>query len=137
MTRAAPSSKRESAIAAAQAEAVAAMNASAARTWPISVHLTPFARGCERLAINSPARWKTFYGRTPGQVVRNTLKRLNLTPAECRARAEGTDVALLAGAPPVPHALFWDGLTVDQLAAELKALADQRWTPEPQSTEAA
>ena len=65
--------------------AQALADASAARTWPISVHLTPFAPGCERLRIDDSRRWRTFYGRTVDQVLRSTLTRLKLNPRDCRA----------------------------------------------------
>ena len=68
--------------------AQALADASAARTWPISVHLTPFAPGCERLRIDDSRRWRTFYGRTVDQVLRSTLTRLKLNPRDCRAAQE-------------------------------------------------
>lgn len=117
-------------------------DASAARTWPISVHLTPFAPGCADLRIDDRRRWRTFYGRTVEAVLRSTLTRLALVPTECRAAQEGNDTALLAPVPPevlklvssrpgeiVPHALFWDGVTADQLRGALDTLADAGWRP--------
>lgn len=136
--------KRDVAQAAELAEVrAAAAHASAARTWPISVHLTPFAAGCEALRIDSPRRWKTFYGRTVEQAVRATLDRLALAPSACLAAAEGDgDVALMAAAPPellklisakpgepVPYALFWDGVTADQLKTALADLTGRGWKP--------
>lgn len=124
-----------------RAEAMAA-GASAARTWPISVHLTPFAPRCADLRIDHPSRWKTFYGLTVDQVVRATLKRLNLAPGACTAAVEGNDTALLANVPPellklvsgrpgepVPHALFWDGVSVEQLTQALNDLTARGWLP--------
>lgn len=139
------SGKREAhaaAIAAAD-RAQALADASAARTWPIAVHLTPFAAGCAELRIDHPRRWKTFYGRTPEQVVRATLERLQLPASACQAAREGaTDVALLAPVAPevlqlisaergelVPHALFWDGLTEAQLKTCLAELTARGWKP--------
>jgi citrate lyase gamma subunit len=124
-----------------QAQALA--DASAARTWPIAVHLTPFAPGCARLRIDDKRRWRTFYGRTVEQVVRSTLARLALPASACTAAQEGPhDVALMAAVPlalvqgvssrpgePVPHALFWDGVSVDQLKAVLADLTARGWKP--------
>ena len=116
---------------------------------PIAVHLTPFAPGCERLAIGHPDRWRTFHARPAISVVRTVLTRLRLDPAACRASAEPNgDSGLLAPVPPerlrlvaaddqdlagapVPQALFFDGLTPAQLGACLTELAQARWTPIP------
>lgn len=138
------SAKHQAHVAELQAAdyAQAMADASAARTWPISVHLTPFAPGVERLPIDDKRRWATFYGKSVDQVVRSTLTRLKLNPANCRAAQEGTDAALMAPVPPellklvssghgeiVPHALFWDGLTADQLRTALNTLAEAGWKP--------
>lgn len=124
-------------------QALVAAHASAARTWPIAVHLTPFAAGCADVAINHRKRWATFYGRTVDEVVMRVLVRLNLTPSDCSAAPEGQgDVALLAPVAPerlglvsgkagelVPQAIFWDGLTVDQLRQSLADLQAAGWKP--------
>lgn len=145
------SAKREAHLAAAkdQDRAEAAVDASGARTeptWPIAVHLTPFAPGCERLRIDDKRRWRTFYGRTPDQVVRSVLGRLSLPPSACQAAREASgDIALLSAVRPellklvsstpgelVPHALFWDGLTEDQLKTCLTDLTGRGWKPAAQ-----
>lgn len=139
------SAKREAhAAAMLDADRVQALaDASAARTWPISVHLTPFAAGCADLRIDHPRRWKTFYGRTVEQALRATLARLALPASACSAAQEGPhDVALLAAVPdhlvqgvasdpgePVPHALFWDGLTLAELRTALAELTAHGWKP--------
>lgn len=128
------------AIAAPAADAVPA---SAARTGPVSVHLTGFAPGCEKLGIQSPRRWATFYGRTISQVVRSTLTRCRLDPARVTTAAEvNGDVNLLAPVPPellalqssepgvpVPFAIFWDGLAQADLDQELARLRAAGWRP--------
>lgn len=145
------SAKRQAHAEALQAaeRAEAEADASAARTWPISVHLTPFARGCERMRINDSRRWRTFYGRTVEDAVRSTLARLRLAPAACRAGREGNgDTAMLSAVPPellrlvssepgaiVPFALFWDGVTPDQLKTALNDLTARGWKP-PEAVEA-
>lgn len=125
-------------------------DASAARTWPIAVHLTPFAPGCERVGISDKRRWATFYGRTPAQVLRTTLTRCRLTPTAAAVALEPNgDVSLqahvspeiarlISSAPgtPVPFAIFWDGMTAERLTAELAALRAQGWVP-PHPTETA
>lgn len=137
--------KRE-AHAAAQAEAdrvLALADASAARTWPISVHLTPFAPGCRDMAIDNPKRWRTFYGRTVDQAVRSVLTRLHLKPGAVRVAIEpGGDVNIVATAPAeldgmkstaagqlVPFATFWDGASKAEVEAALVALTNQGWIP--------
>lgn len=141
-----PLTKRAATAAAiAATEKVQALaDASAARTWPIAVHLTPFTRGCEQLPIDDKRRWKTFYGRSVEQAVRATLIRLNLPPSACLAAQEGNgDVALLGPAAPellklisskpgepVPYALFWDGMTVEQLRGALADLTGRGWKPD-------
>lgn len=119
-------------------------DASAARTWPISLHLTPFAPGCQTLAIDNPRRWRTFYGRPVMQVVKAVLARLNLTPTAVRAGpgAGPGDVDLLALPPAhldgalstpqgalVPYATFWDGLTLADLESAIAELTAQGWKP--------
>lgn len=133
------SAKREAHAEALQAaeRARAAADASAARTWPISVHLTPFAPGCAALPIDDRRRWKTFYGRTVEQALRAVLTRLGLPASACAVAQEGPqEVALLVPAAvervadvAMPHALFWDGATLDQLAGALAGLTAQGWKP--------
>ena len=133
--------KREAALA-AQAAPRQPADESAVRTWPISVHLTPLAPGCSREAIDSKRRWRTFYGATPAQVVTATLKRLKLAARAVQAEGEvNGDVLLLAPVPAnlqrwvtdapelAPFAVIWDGLDLDQVRAELAALAARNWTP--------
>ena len=79
--------------------AQALADASAARTWPISVHLTPFAPGCERLRIDDSRRWRTFYGRTVDQVLRSTLTRSRPNRSTRSASASAA-----ASGPPVESA---------------------------------
>jgi len=135
--------KLQATVEAVSTQETAPAHASAARTWPISVHLTNFAPGLERVGINDKRRWATFYGRTPNQVVRATLTRCRLSSTEVsveRAADGGAD--LLAPAPPelerflssepgrpVPFASFWDGLDVDQLQLELADLRRRGWSP--------
>ncbi len=119
--------------------------ASAARTGPVHVHLTPFAPGCEKLGMASPRRNATFYGKTLSQVLRATLKRLQLTPADVTVEAEvNGDVNLLAAVPPelvrlqssepgvpVPFAIVWAGADAPALAEALATLRAVGWTPFP------
>lgn len=118
-------------------------HASGARTRPISVHLTGFAPGCADLALADKRRWRTFYGRTPDQVVRSTLARLKLAPGAVRTATEADgDVSLLGDVPPellrlisgvagepVPFAVFWDGLGEPELQAVLATLVAGGWKP--------
>jgi hypothetical protein len=120
---------------AARVQALA--DASAARTWPISVHLTPFAPGCAALPIGDRRRWKTFYGRTVEQALRSVLTRLALPASACAVAQEGPqEIALLAPSDvervrdvAAPHALFWDGVTLDQARTALAALTASGWKP--------
>jgi len=136
--------KRDAHVAAiADAERSQALaDASAARTWPIGVHLTPFAPGCEQLRIDDRRRWRTFYGRTVEEALRSTLSLLRLSPSACSAAQEGTDTVLLAAVRPellklvssepgavVPHALFWDGASLDQLQTAIADLTGRGWKP--------
>ncbi len=139
------SAKREAHAADLQAadHAQAMADASAARTWPISVHLTPFAPGCRDMAIDNPKRWRTFYGRSVEQATRSVLTRLNLRPGAVRVSIEPSgDVNMLATPPAeldgmrstasgqlVPFATFWDGVTSAELEATLSSLAAQDWVP--------
>lgn len=134
--------KRAAAIA-TQREPCADASAARPATRPISVHLTGFAPGRAREPINSRRRWATFYGRTPFQVVRATLKECRLAPAAVRTETEvNGDVAVLGEVPPellrlvssapgalVPFAIFWDGLSEPELQHELAALAASGWVP--------
>jgi len=127
---------------AAQAAAPAGASAARAPSQPISVHLTPFAPGCAGAPIHDARRWRTFYGKTPDEVLRATLKRIRRAPGAVRAKAENGDVLLLADVAPevlrqltdapteaVPFAVFWDGLTLDQVRAGLGDLAARGWVP--------
>ena len=143
------SAKRELRALIVEAPYASAARTPADPTWPISVHLTPFTRGCEQMRIDDPRRWRTFYGRTVEDAVRSTLSRLRLAPSACRAGREGNgDTALLSAVPPeliklvssepgaiVPFALFWDGVTPDQLTAALEDLTARGWKP-PATVEA-
>lgn len=140
--------KLQANVQAVAAHDTAANDASAARTWPISVHLTSFAPGCERVGIEDKRRWRTFYGKTPNEAVRSTLARLRLSPSAVTVATQANgDLDLMAPAPPelerflssetdgswdgrpVPFATFWDGLTAPQLQAELETLRRAGWTP--------
>lgn len=117
--------------------------ASAARTGPVHVHLTPFAPGCEKLGMASPRRNATFYGKTLSQVLRATLKRCQLPPGAARIEAEdGSDINLLGPVPPelvglqssepgvpVPFAIIWHGAEAPALVQTLEALRAAGWTP--------
>jgi len=146
--------KRQAALEAAQAEAVASAptvctDASGARIRTVSVHLTPFAPGARDLPLHHERRWKTFYGVSPGQVVRATLKRLRQSPRAMTATQEtppdlqgGGDVSLMGRVPPemirqlstergepVPFAIFYDGLTVAEVQDALDQLVAAGWEP--------
>lgn len=117
--------------------------ASAARTSPVHVHLTPFAPGCEKLGMASPRRNATFYGKTLSQVLRATLKRCQLPPGAARIETEdGGDINLLGPVPPelaglqssepgvpVPFAIIWAGAEAPALVQTLEALRASGWTP--------
>ncbi|MBW8815565.1 MAG: hypothetical protein JF588_19260 [Caulobacterales bacterium] len=117
-------------------------DASGARIRTVAVHLTPFAPGCEGLAIANPKRWATLYGRTPLGAVKATLKRINRPPravAIAAGPAPG-DVDLLArptvaqlgkasDGEAVPFATFHHGLTLVEVRAALAALVAEDWAP--------
>ncbi len=127
------------------AHALAEPAASAARTGSrdIAVHLTGFAPDCERIAIHSPRRWRTFWASLPEPVLRSLLSRLNRAP---RAIAFNTQVngdleilgdvapevaGLISSAAkePVVLAIVFDGLAEDEARAALRALIAADWLP--------
>ena len=128
--------KRTAALDARAEEGRALIDASAARTRPISVHLTPLAPGCAYEPVDSKKRWRTFYGRSPDEVMRKTLKRLRLAPGAVRLATENGDLLLRAQIPEArpgdlaAHAIFWDGLTQFEAQAVLDSLAAQGWRPD-------
>lgn len=125
-------------------------HASAARSPQrvISVHLTGFAPGCERLGIDNPRRRGTYWNRHPDSVVRSLLTRLDKAPAEVAVNTDlNGDVELLVtppadliphlstGSAKVPAAIIWEGLTASQLKDSLQRLYADRWFP-PRKLEA-
>jgi hypothetical protein len=147
MTRAAVQTKRNAARAAQAAEDRANIptvctDASGARIRTVEVHLTPFAPGVRELPLHHPRRWATFYGVSPAQAVRTTLKRLNQSPRHLTAAVETPgDVSLQGAVPPellrllsgdperVPFAVFTAGLTLAEVEAALAGLVAARWEP--------
>lgn len=145
--------KRDAAIAAQQAELAAAAptictDASGARIRTVGVHLTPFAPGARELPLDHPRRWHVFYGVSPSQVLRATLKRLRQSPRALTAALETApdldgrvDVSLMGHVPAehlrqlsgdpehVPFAIFYDGLSLAETAEALAQLVAAGWEP--------
>lgn len=129
----------------ASAARTEASAADLARPRRISVHLTGFAPGCDRIGSHDRRRWKTFYGQTPGPIARALLKRLARAPAEVGAHQEiNGDLCLTGQAPPelagflstepgepVVLAMAWEGLTLAEWTACRAALIAAGWRPDP------
>ncbi|MDP3853173.1 hypothetical protein [Phenylobacterium sp.] len=119
-------------------------HASAARTSQqvIRIHLTQFAPGMDRVGLEDPKRWKTFWNQDLARVTRALLKRLQIAPAAIElSTVINGDVELLIEPParlaahlstgdaPVPVAIFWEGADEAQLKAILRDLHVAGWTP--------
>lgn len=128
-------------VAARQDPASAARSAPAVRS--ISVHLTPYAIGCNNLAHDDDRRWKTWWNLPALDVVRKVLARLRLKPGQIRAaRQVNGDIALsladqseilIEGDPanddPAPLALLYGDLTLGDVEAALRDLHRRGWIP--------
>lgn len=91
----------------------------------VTFHLTPFAPGCEHLAINSPKRQFTTFGRRPGQALDGLFKRLEVSPrAVALTPLQNGETAIHPiGKPDSPWAFIWLGLTFTEAREALAALA--------------
>lgn len=102
----------------------------------VTVRLTDWAPGCLGLTADDDAVCKTLWSRTPLDVVRAVLRKLDLAADEVEAGQYGGDPALIGPADPaefpeqsapVPLALFWEGLTASELEEALaQAVAQMR-----------
>jgi hypothetical protein len=128
----------------------AASDADLERRRDIGVHLTGFAPGCEKIGMHDPRRWKTFYARQPGPVVRALLERLGRRPQDVEAHLEANgDLCVTGQAPPevagflssapgepIVLAMVWEGLSLPEWTACRDALIRLGWTPGAQQVEA-
>lgn len=110
-------------------------DASAARTigGQIGVHLTPFAPGCQDLAIGHPDRWRVYQGRSLETVLRSVLTRLARAAGDVAAEdcpAGGVDLTARIEGAPRPLAVIFEGAGLAAVAETLATLARRRWSPE-------
>ena len=91
----------------------------------VHITLTPYAPGCESLAITSGVRNLSLYAVEPGQAVRALVDRLERPPTALAVEVVGGCVQIIGRVEGMKSAqpLAWvgDGLTEAEIRAELEA----------------
>lgn len=91
----------------------------------VHITLTPYAPGCQSLAITSGVRILSLYAVEPGQAVRELVERLERPPTALAVEVVGGCVQIVGRVSGMKAAqpLAWvgDGLTAEEARIELEA----------------